>query len=323
MTSEMTNFIPDVRHAAAANPLSTWCEWMSGVSSFWMGAVGDLDDHRTAADDSHFTEGGFDGIAYMLYVPISRPARSLVLMLHGCGQRPIDFAQGTAMNEAASKAGFAVLYPAQTPSANCQGCWNWHLPLHQARGTGEPALLAALTAQVATQCAIDPCRIYVAGLSAGGAMAAILGETYPDLFAAVGVHSGIPTRCATDIGSALRAMNGRSDAPATTSGGVPMIVFHGDSDRTVHSSNGEQLAMGRAGAGAVLTRKSVVEGGRRSTRTVHRNSDGAVLSEHWCVHGAAHQWSGGDASGSYADHLGPNASTKMLRFFRQHARTRS
>ena len=296
---------------------------MSGVSSFWMGGVASSDDRRTGVCDSHFTEGGFDGMAYMLYVPASRPATFLVLMLHGCGQQPLDFAQGTAMNEAASKAGFAVLYPAQTSSANSQGCWNWHLPGHQERGTGEPAMLAALTAQVATQCAIDPRRIYVAGLSAGGAMAAILGETYPDIFAAVGVHSGIPTRCATDLGSALMAMHGRSDAPAATAAGVPMIVFHGDSDKTVHSSNGEQLAMGSAGAGAILKQTTVVEGGRRSTRTVLRTSDGKVISEHWCVHGAAHQWSGGNASGSYADHLGPSASTKMLRFFRQHSRMNS
>lgn len=316
----MTNSTDVVRHAAATSSFPMWCNWASSVSSFWTGAaagsVGDCAEGKGA----HFTEGNFEGMAYMLYVPDARPATSLVLMLHGCGQQPLDFAQGTAMNQAALKAGFAVLYPAQATSANSHSCWNWHLPRHQARGQGEPAMLAAVAEQVARQCAIDPRRIYAAGLSAGGAMAAILGEAYPDIFAAVGVHSGIPTHCATDLWSALMAMKGSSDAPASTSVGTPMIVFHGDGDRTVHSRNGEQLAIGCAGAGSVAKRSTVVEGGRRSTRTVHRTAEGRVISEHWCVHGAAHHWSGGNASGSYADHLGPSASAKMLRFFQQHSR---
>lgn len=301
------------------NPLLGWFDWVSEVSCFWGVTPAGRGDECVSKDDSEFTLGQFEGMAYMLYRPAARPAKSLLLMLHGCGQQPVDFAKGTAMNEAALKAGFAVLYPAQSSTANSQGCWNWHLPSHQERGQGEPAMLAALTLHVAMQCQIDPKRVYAAGLSAGGAMAAILGETYPEVFTAIGVHSGIPTRCATDLNSALAAMNGRGHTPSAISSQVPMIVFHGDGDTTVHSCNGERLAIGCAGEGAISKRTTVLEGGRHSTRTVHRTRDGKVIAEHWCIHGAAHRWSGGNAAGTYADHLGPNASAKMLKFFKQHS----
>lgn len=150
-------------------------------------------------------------------------------------------------------------------------------------------------------------------------MAAILGETYPEVFSAVGVHSGIPTRCATDLNSAFAAMTGRGEATPASSNQVPMIVFHGDGDTIVHSCNGERLAIGCAGDGSASKRSTVLEGGRRSIRTVHRTWEGKVIAEHWCIHGAAHRWSGGNAAGTYADHLGPNASAKMLRFFKQHS----
>lgn len=187
------------------------------------------------------TSGGRD---YKLFIPAGAGGKPLplVVMLHGCTQTPDDFAAGTAMNELAQAQGFFVLYPAQSQQANPQRCWNWFKHSHQQRGRGEPALLAGLTRQVMEQHAIDPARVYVAGLSAGGAMAAILGDTYPDLYAAVGVHSGLAAGAASDLPSAMAAMQGKGVRPRVSTRHVPTIVFHGDADATVHPRNGEQVA---------------------------------------------------------------------------------
>ena len=255
--------------------------------------------------------------AYKLYVPPGyRQGQSLplVLMLHGCSQDPDDFARGTGMNEAARAQGFFVLYPAQTQHANSSGCWNWFKHTHQRRGSGEPALLAGMTRQVMQQYGIDARRVYVAGLSAGGAMAAILGSCYPELFAAVGVHSGLPAGAASDLPSALAAMrSGAGDIPAPALDSPPTIVFHGDRDATVHPRNGEQIAAARVG-GAAAQREHGSQG-RAYTRDIYRDAQGRPRAEHWLVHGAGHAWSGGRAGGSYTDPQGPDASAEMLRFF--------
>lgn len=259
---------------------------------------------------------------YKLYVPpgsASGPL-ALVVMLHGCTQDPDDFAGGTAMNEAARAQGFFVLYPAQSQKANPQRCWNWFKHSHQARGRGEPALLAGMVREVMAKHPIDPARVYVGGLSAGGAMAAILGETYPDLFAAVAVHSGLPAGAAKDLPSALEAMK---SGPARTSGApaaaVPTIVFHGDADRTVHPANGQQAyARSVAAGGAAQTESGRSPGGRTWTRRVQRDAAGKVVAEHWEIHGAGHAWSGGSRRGSYTDPQGPDATAAMLRFFGEH-----
>ena len=242
-------------------------------------------------------------------------------MLHGCTQDPDDFAAGTAMNEAAQAKGFYVLYPAQSRQANPHGCWNWFKHSHQQRGRGEPALLAGMTQEVMDRHAIDPRRVYVAGLSAGGAMAAILGATYPDLYAAVGVHSGLAAGAATDLPTAMAAMRGGGTGRGAAHG-VPTIVFHGDADATVHPANGDQVIAACAGTeAAVATHQVRGDSGRASTRRVHTDpSDGRVLGEHWLVHGAAHAWSGGNAQGSYTDSSGPDATAEMLRFFFEHPR---
>jgi poly(hydroxyalkanoate) depolymerase family esterase len=260
---------------------------------------------------------------YKLFVPpqAGTGPLPLVVMLHGCTQNPDDFAAGTAMNELAREQGFYVLYPAQSTKHNPQRCWNWFKHSHQARGRGEPALLAEMTRQVMAQHAVDPNRVYVAGLSAGGAMAAILGQTYPDLFAAVGVHSGLPAGAATDLPSALAAMrSGPASAGVPTLGGLPTIVFHGDADATVHPSNGEHIAQAGSAGAAEATEQARAPGGRSYTRRVRRAASGAVVAEHWVVHGAPHAWSGGSGQGSYTDPLGPDASAEMLRFFLEHPR---
>lgn len=243
--------------------------------------------------------------------------RPLVVMLHGCTQDPDDFAVGTRMDELARVHGLYVLYPAQSRQANPQGCWNWFKGSHQQRGRGEPATLAGMTRRVMAQHDIDPSRVYVAGLSAGGAMAAILAQAYPDLYAAVGVHSGLAAGAAKDLPSGLAAMQGRKAGPVPAHR-VPTIVFHGDADATVHPRNGAQVFDAAPGVSSGKEREAPSPAGRRATR--HRSVDeaGKVVAEHWVVHGAAHAWSGGDPSGSHCDPHGPDASAEMLRFFLEH-----
>ena len=255
-------------------------------------------------------------LAYKLYIPPGDTGQPLplVVMLHGCTQDPDDFAAGTGMNDAALERGFYVLYPAQTQQANAQRCWNWFKHNHQGRGRGEPALLAGMTREVMAQHPIDPQRVYVAGLSAGGAMAAILGDAYPDLFAAVGVHSGLATGAANDLPSAFAAMQGGASGTAAVRA-PPTIVFHGDADSTVHPANGEHVIAATARQAAAQAERGRIENGREYTRQTFRDSSGRVLAEHWAVHGAGHAWSGGRARGSYTDAQGPDATDEMLRFF--------
>jgi len=233
----------------------------------------------------------------------------LVVMLHGCKQNPEDFAAGTRMNQLADKLGFAVVYPAQSTRANISGCWNWFQPAHQRR-EGEPSLIAGITREVITRYGLDAGRVYVAGLSAGGAMAAVMGNAYAELYAAIGIHSGLGYAVARDLPSALAVMRGKGAGNARPTQEIPMIVFHGDGDTTVHPSNGEH-----AMTGTLETVEKGTAKGRAFTRTTHRNAEGRAVLEHWLVHGAGHAWSGGSASGSFTDPLGPDASRAMLRFF--------
>ncbi|HOZ63581.1 MAG TPA: PHB depolymerase family esterase [Burkholderiaceae bacterium] len=279
------------------------------------------------AKSDNFTSHSHDDAAghrgYKLFVPSGLDDRPvpLVVMLHGCSQNPDDFAAGTAMNEVARAQGFIVLYPAQSQQANSNGCWNWFKHTHQERGRGEPAVLAGMTRAVMARHAIDPDRVYIAGLSAGGAMAAILGDSYPDIFAAVGVHSGLATGVAKDLPAAVAAMkNGGSGTRGTrgTASGVATIVFHGDADTTVHPGNGNHIIMASAGmASSVEEAQLHSAGGLATTRRVYRApDDGRVIAEHWLVHGAAHAWSGGNPNGSFTDARGPDASAEMIRFFK-------
>ena len=268
------------------------------------------------------TEGTAGTREYKLFIPPASFAEPLplVVMLHGCTQNPDDFAAGTGMNDAALERGFYVLYPAQTQHANSSRCWNWFKRNHQKRGRGEPAVLAGMTKDVMARYNIDPQRVYVAGLSAGGAMAAILGDAYPDLFAAVGVHSGLATGSATNVQTALSVMQtgAAPAAVARTTASPPTIVFHGDKDATVNPVNGEQVLAASAGSHTLETTHAKSANGRSYTQRSYKESGGLVVAEHWAVHGAGHAWSGGSASGSYTDGTGPDATQEMLRFFLEH-----
>lgn len=288
-------------------------------------------------EGARFLEGLHSGAAgscqYKLYVPASLPAgeaRPLLVMLHGCTQDADDFAAGTRMNALAEEARCFVLYPVQSRGANLSKCWNWFRAEDQQREQGEPALLAELTRRIIATHPVDARRVYVAGLSAGGAMAAVLGSTHPDLYAAIGVHSGLAPGAARDLPSAFMAMQGKG-TPDSGSGrpGVPTIIFHGDRDTTVHPCNGEQMRVygsgpaanddGDPAATAGTIRSGRVSDGHAWTCTVQHDGDGRTRLEHWLIHGAGHAWAGGSASGSYTDPAGPDASREMLRFFAQHS----
>ena len=273
--------------------------------------------------------------AYKLYIPSSYRGKPLplVVMLHGCTQSPDDFAAGTRMNTVGEERAMFVAYPAQPKSANGSKCWNWFNPGDQQRNCGEPSLIAGITRQIARDYAIDTRRIYVAGLSAGGAAAAIMGRAYPDLYAAVGVHSGLPCGAARDLPSALAAMKRGSPgvaSPSNCSSAIPRsgclaptIVFHGDKDTTVHPQNGshviEQLKSVQQTELRQVTQCEEVPGGHAYSRVRHLDSANRAVLEMWVVHGGRHAWSGGNAAGTYTDPLGPDASREMVRFFLEHA----
>jgi poly(hydroxyalkanoate) depolymerase family esterase len=279
-----------------------------------------------ATDDAargRFVDGVFACAAgkrrYKLYIPPggAQAQRPLVVMLHGCTQNAADFAAGTGMNALADMHDCLVLYPEQERGANPSGCWNWFDPAQRARDSGEPAILAGMTRHVMAEHTVDPARVYAAGLSAGGAMAAILGAEFPELYAAIGVHSGLAAGSGKDMISGLHAMKHPARGTVVKKG-VPVIVFHGDADAVVHPGNGKAvLQQFTAAHGGQLSEQSERHdtAGRPYSRTRWHDAGGRCVAEHWLVHGAAHAWQGGKAPGSHTDPGGPCASTAMLAFF--------
>jgi poly(hydroxyalkanoate) depolymerase family esterase len=289
------------------------------------------------ADASKFISNSFDAdfgsLRYKLFIPSKYTGAPLplIVMLHGCGQDADDFAFGTGMNELAEKVRCLVAYPEQSPSANYGKCWNWFEESNHLRGQGEPALIAGVTQKILAEYAVDRTRVCVAGLSSGGAMAVILGRTYPDLFTSVGCHSGLAHGSATDRYGAMLAMRDGADLGALAKTGpaasLPIIVFHGDMDSTVHWKNSvgvvqqsidsyaAQMRHARAKVEIALSEETGEVTGRGFTRKVHRGAAGEIVAEQWTVHGSGHAWSGGRRNGSYTDTNGPDASKEMLRFF--------
>ncbi|WP_431301159.1 extracellular catalytic domain type 1 short-chain-length polyhydroxyalkanoate depolymerase [Tabrizicola sp. BL-A-41-H6] len=258
-------------------------------------------------------------LEYRLYIPAAKATAPmpLIVMLHGCTQTPEDFATGTGMNALAEEFGVIVAYPAQPTGANAQKCWNWFRPEDQSRGKGEPARFAALANEIRANHQVDPTRIYIAGLSAGAAAALVTAAAYPDVFSAVGAHSGLPAGSARDVASAFSAMrSGGQGRPHKTS--VPTIVFHGTADGTVHPGNAAAVIAQAIGAMPAL--ETTVEtgrsdGGRGFNKTVYVTQTGRPMAELWEIDAAGHAWAGGAPGASYTDPLGPDASRHMLRFF--------
>jgi poly(hydroxyalkanoate) depolymerase family esterase len=263
---------------------------------------------------------------YRLYVPASYAGHAasapLIVMLHGCTQNADDFAAGTRMNAVAERHGLLVAYPVQPQSANQSKCWNWFKPEDQQRDRGEPALIAGITREIMTAYRVDPLRVYVAGLSAGGAMADVMLKTSPDLYAAAGIHSGLPYGCAQGLPSALAAMKGgqrRGNAAALPQ--RPLIVFHGDADTTVHPANAEALIAPFSTDITTVEIPPAAARGRRAHTLHKRAASNGVEAEYWSIHGAGHAWSGGSERGSYTDPSGPDAAEEMVRFFLSHPMT--
>ncbi|WOS62436.1 extracellular catalytic domain type 1 short-chain-length polyhydroxyalkanoate depolymerase [Sinorhizobium fredii] len=263
--------------------------------------------------------------SYRLYVPASAPdrPRGLVVMLHGCTQDPEDFAAGTGMNAVAETHGLAVAYPRQSGADNTSSCWNWFRPADQMRDGGEPSIIAGITKEIMAEFGLDRDRVFVAGLSAGGAMAAVMGETYPDLYSAAGIHSGLPYGSANDVMSAFSAMRGDgglAPRPKRLANGhrLRTIVFQGGADRTVHPSNADRIVAAAAptGVGCAIRKESGRSAsGRTYARTIVADPAGRPAVEYWLVDGAGHAWSGGHSAGTYTDPHGPDASCQMVRFF--------
>lgn len=331
-----------IRRALAAAGLNTQSGPMRGVTDTInqaLSAAGLTQRPETPSPVAHpgepvaggrFLERSFASSAgtrdYKLYIPASYSSESTesvpaLVMLHGCKQSPDDFAAGTRMNALAEEHGFLVVYPAQAPNANGSRCWNWFRPEDQRRDLGEPSIIAGITREVSSTHRVDPRQVFVAGMSAGASMALILGETYPELYAAVGAHSGPPYWAAHDVPSAFAAMQGGARANRSrASSSTPTIVFHGDQDRTVNASNADAIVEHVTGAiGQEPVRMSdqagTAPGGRRYRRTDYVDLDNRAVVEHWVVHGAGHAWSGGSRSGSFTDPTGPDASAEMVRFF--------
>ncbi|MEO8281110.1 MAG: PHB depolymerase family esterase [Ideonella sp.] len=289
---------------------------------------------------SHRFSGAAGARSYKLYTPAGSSAapRPVVVMLHGCTQTVDDFARGTRMNQLADLHDVLVVYPEQATQANPSKCWNWFNTQDQLRDSGEPSLIAGIVREVITSQRADPRRVFVAGLSAGAAMSVILGETYPEMFAGVGAHSGLPYGSAHDMPSALAAMKaGRSGIarskglPAMpgsqlkqTSQPMPTIVFHGDRDHTVQQENGNAIVeqaqrayQAQAGHEPLrrISHQGTAPGGRGFERTQLVDGSGLAQVEQWVLRGAGHAWAGGDSGGSYTDATGPDASAEMLKFF--------
>ncbi len=277
--------------------------------------------------EAHYTNSAGTR-TYKLYVPSCYNGQKLplIIMLHGGTQSADDFAGGTRMNVRAEEDNCLVAYPIQPAHANLSKCWNWFRPEDQCRDRGEPSLVAGITRQVMKDYSVDTGRVYVAGFSAGGAAAAVLTATYPDLYAAAGVHSGLAFGTAGDVVSAFAAMSGGGSSQygpfAIPEKAVPTIVFHGANDRIVHPANAEEIGGSmKMMASRTDVRQGQVSGGRAYTCTSYITIDGQVVVEDWRIDGAGHAWSGGHPAGSYTDAHGPDAAKEMLRFFRGHVLT--
>ena len=282
----------------------------------------------------HVYSGSAGARRYRLFVPATYdPARPapLVVMLHGCTQDPDDFARGTRFNSAAADAGVIVVWPEQTAQQQPQKCWSWYDPAHQAAGAGEPAIIAGITREVMASHAVDPARVYVAGVSAGAAMAVNTAAAYPELYAAVAAHSGIAYRAAQTVPAALSVMKSGAADPDALAGMLKaalgphrpaLIAIHGGADVVVVPANSRQLAAQWAGALGLgpAAESTSTEDGASFARTVYDDAGGAPQVELLIVAGVGHAWSGGSPEGTFTHAGSPDATAHILRFLLAHPR---
>jgi poly(hydroxyalkanoate) depolymerase family esterase len=298
---------------------------------------------ETKNSGKFLTKTAPDGRKYRLYVPSGYlgEALPLLIVLHGCTQTPEEIAAGTQMNALAEKHNFFVAYPKQPASANHNNCWKWFDKAHQHRGSGEPASIAGIVRQVRSFYNIKSRQTYAAGFSSGGAMAVIMGVTYPDLFSGIGIVSGLQYKAATSLLRALSTMGTGGNNPDqcgvlaykemdSRAKLMPIIVFHGTRDLTVSPRNGDQIISQWAKTNDLIydgidnndirdtpsiIHNTRVPGGRLYTKSTYLSPDGHVLMLKYTIDGLGHAWPGGHPSVSYTDSRGPNASEMMWEFF--------
>jgi len=308
--------------------------------------------HGARASNPQWQQFFYNGPAgsrpYFVYTPehyqVGTPV-PLIVMLHGCIQTAVDFATGTQMNQLAEQYNFIVAYPQQTSIYNPSLCWNWFNPANQFRGSGEPAIIAGIVQEIERNTArwtIDGHRIYVTGISAGGAMAVILGATYPDIFAAIGVHSGVEYRAITSLLSGGEVfLDGGPDpiqqgqeafaAMGSFARVVPTIVFHGTDDVVANPIDGNQVVQQWMETDFLASHGTYDAGFNHPSSTMHgqvpeghsytvyrwNDNGGNEVQEYWLINGMGHAWSGGNP-GDFTDLQGPSASLAMYLFFKNH-----
>lgn len=290
--------------------------------------------------------GEIDGYRYRLFVPQAPSApsgRPLVVVLHGCSQNASDIARLSRFDVLAERSGFAVLYPETGPSLdNPYGCWRWWVPENQLRKGGEPEVIVTMAAEAGSAVELDRRRVYVAGFSSGGAMSAILGALYPDVFAAVGVHSGIPYSAAATLSCTIGVLSGGAERPesgatiAYHAQGrrhriMPLVVVQGDEDGRVAAVNAERLIRQFAqlndladdGDGENQSMDAVADAtadeqkpdGRSYQIIRYHDARGREIMRKLVVAGMGHAWSGGPAGEKYSDPGGPDVTSSLWRFF--------
>ncbi len=319
--------VPDVRDGEHARSRSTQARTTDAFFHPHVVTEPDVEDRGYFSARTYANDAGQRN--YKLYVPSGYRGAPLplIVMLHGCTQDADDFAAGTQMNTLAERHDCFVAYPIQPKRANPSRCWNWFKPGDQQRERGEPLLIAGITRDVMANYNVDPARVYIAGLSAGGAMAAVMIHTYPDLYAAAGIHSGLPYRCAHDLpsgtcrdegGQAGSTWAARQRSRSAHRAEAAIVVFHSDADATVHPSNGSELVREFSRGASPVDEALERQAGRRACTRRRLTAPNGVDAEYWIIHGAPHAWAGGSVRGTYTDAGGPDASAEMVRFFLAH-----